>query len=328
MNILTGDIGGTHTRLATIKKSAGRYDVVDIAHYASPDYDSLLPIIEAFLREHPQEQLRQAAFGVAGPVVNGHCRTTNLPWELSASELSAALAIPCVHLLNDLEALAWGIDTLDDSSLVTLQAGHASHRGNQAVIAAGTGLGQAGLTFDGSRLRPFACEGGHTDFASQTTRDASLLQTLQSRYGHVSWERVVSGAGLVTLFRQVLDHHGTMTPEWLDDPQQDAAAGISQRALSGDDMLCSEALDWFTELYGREAGNLALKLKSTGGMYLGGGIAPRILPALETGHFMEAFLDKGRMRPLLEAMPVKVICEEHTALYGLARYSGIADTIT
>ncbi|TCK17852.1 glucokinase [Thiogranum longum] len=328
MNILTGDIGGTHTRLATVEQGAGRFRVVDIARYASPDFDGLLPIIESFLHDHPQVQLQQAAFGVAGPVVNGRCRTTNLPWELSASELSTALGIPHVHLLNDLEALAWGIDTLDDSSLVTLQAGHASNQGNQAVIAAGTGLGQAGLTFDGAQRRPFACEGGHTDFAAQTQRDTGLLQALQSRYGHVSWERTVSGAGLVELFRYLLDSQAATTPGWLDDPQQDTAAAISQRALAGDDALCAEALAWFVELYAREAGNLALKLNATGGIFLGGGIAPRILPALKKNYFLQAFMDKGRMQPLLEAMPVKVICEQHTALYGLARYTGLAKAAT
>lgn len=321
MNILTGDIGGTHTRLATITGDAGRFHVVDVAVYTSADFDGLLPIIESFLREIPKTPLQQAAFGVAGPVVNGHCRTTNLPWELSASELSAASGIPEVYLLNDLEALAWGIDTLDDAAMVTLQTGQADRPGNRAVIAAGTGLGQAGLCFDGTRHHPFACEGGHTDFAAQTARDIALLQVLQARYGHVSWERIVSGDGLVELFRQRLDSHAASIPDWLEDPQQDAAALVSQRALAGDDALCVEALEWFIELYGREAGNLALKLNATGGVYLGGGIAPKILPALQDGRFIQAFLDKGRMRPLLESMPVSVICEEYVALYGLARYA-------
>lgn len=321
MNILTGDIGGTHTRLATIARDADRFHVADVAVYSSADYTGLLPIIESFLTEIPQKPLQQAAFGVAGPVVNGHCQTTNLPWELSASELSVALDIPEVYLLNDLEALAWGIDTLDDAAMATLQAGQASRPGNRAVIAAGTGLGQAGMSFDGTRHLPFACEGGHTDFAPQTERDIALLLTLQARYGHVSWERLVSGDGLVELFRQLLDSHALSKPDWFEDPQQDTAAAISQRAQTGDDALCVEALEWFIELYGREAGNLALKLNATGGVYLGGGIAPKILAPLRSGRFIQAFLDKGRMRPLLEAMPVRVICEEYVALYGLARYA-------
>jgi glucokinase len=327
VNILTGDIGGTHTRLATVTEDAGRFRVVSVACYTSNDYDGLQPIIETFLHDHPDAQPQQAAFGVAGPVVDGRCRATNLPWELSAADLSTSLGLPRVHLLNDLEALAWGIDTLDESALVTLQAGHAAERGNQAVIAAGTGLGQAGLTFDRVRHRPFACEGGHTDFAPQTERDVILLRTLQARYGHVSWERMVSGPGLVELFQAVMAVHKSATPDWLDDPQQDAAATISRQALAGDDALCVETLNWFIELYGREAGNLALKLNASGGVYLGGGIAPKILPALHEGRFIEAFLDKGRMSPLLEAMPVQVICDEYTALYGLARYAGLVEEI-
>jgi glucokinase len=328
MNILTGDIGGTHTRLALVTRNGGRFRVTHIARYSSRDFDGLRPIIENFLRNHPASRPQQAAFGVAGPVVDGRCRTTNLPWELSETALSEVAGITQAHLLNDLEALAWGIDTLDDTGLVALQTGHTAATGNKAVIAAGTGLGQAGLTFDGVRHRPFACEGGHTDFAPQTERDTALLHTLQARHGHVSWERIISGPGLVEIFRHVLAINRTEAPDWfVETPPGDAAAHISQRALAGEDSLCVEALDWFIELYGRETGNLALKLNASGGMYLGGGIAPKILPALRTGRFIKAFLDKGRMSTLLGAMPVKVICEEHTALYGLARYAQLAGTI-
>ena len=326
MNILTGDIGGTHTRLATVVKESGRFRVAHVTRYASRNFDGLQPIIERFLHDHPDDQPHQAAFGVAGPVVDGSCRTTNLPWELSETALSGALGITRAHLLNDLEALAWGIDTLDDAELTPLQTGHPVEQGNKAVIAAGTGLGQAGLAFDGARHRPFACEGGHTDFAPQTERDVALLNALQARYGHVSWERIVSGPGLVELFRHVLASAKVVAPDWLNDPQQDAAANISQRALTGDEDLCVETLDWFIELYGREAGNLALKLNARGGLYLGGGISPKILAALRTGRFMEAFLDKGRMSELLRSVPVKVICDEQIALSGLARYALLAET--
>ncbi len=325
MNILTGDIGGTHTRLALVTHDAGRFRLAGITRYSSRDFDGLQPIIKTFLHDAPDAQPQQAAFGVAGPVVDGRCQTTNLPWELSEIALSEALGITHAHLMNDLEAQAWGIDTLDDAALASLQTGQATETGNKAIIAAGTGLGQAGLTFDGVRHRPFACEGGHTDFAPQTDRDVALLRSVQVRYGHVSWERFVSGPGLVELFRQVLTTSHATAPEWLNDPQQDAAANISQRALAGNDGLCVEALDWFVELYGRESGNLALKLNATAGIYLGGGIAPKILSALTTGRFMTAFMDKGRMSELLSAVPVKVICEEYTALYGLARYAVLED---
>jgi len=327
MKILTGDIGGTHTRLALVTQDASHYRIEHVTRYISRDFDGLQPIIKTFLDDHQDVQPRQAAFGVAGPVIDGHCRTTNLPWELSEAALSGMPGIAHAHLLNDLEALAWGIETLDDAALVSLQTGQSVAAGNKAVIAAGTGLGQAGLTFDGVRHRPFACEGGHTDFAPQTERDAALFLTLQARYGHVSWERIVSGPGLVELFRHVLTTHKAVIPDWLNDPQQDTAACISQRALADGDALCVETLDWFIELYGREAGNLALKLNAIGGIYLGGGIAPKILPALRTGRFMEALLDKGRMSTLLESVPVKVICDEQVALYGLARYAVLAEAI-
>jgi len=324
VSILTGDIGGTSTRLAIVTHEGGRFRIDRIATYSSREFDGLKPIVATFLQEHAGDSPLQAAFGVAGPVIDGTCRTTNLPWELSETALSEALDISSVHLLNDLEAAAWGIDTLDDNAQAILQAGAPVERGNKAVIAAGTGLGQAGLTFDGVLHRPFACEGGHADFAARTERDIALLHALQARYSHVSWERLVSGSGLVELFRQTLHNSGGQSPAWLDDPDQDAAARISQHALAGDDALCVDALDWFTELYGREAGNLALKLNATGGLYLGGGIAPKILPALRSGRFMEAFLDKGRMGSLLATMPVSVICEKHVALYGLARYAELA----
>ena len=325
MNILTGDIGGTHTRLALLSLEAGNIRVVHVSRYAGRNFDGLEPIIESFLNEHPEHRPLPAAFGVAGPVIDGCSRITNLPWELSETSLSSVMGAQA-YLLNDLEALAWGIDTLDDAALASLQAGTEIASGNRAVIAAGTGLGQAGLTFDGTRHRPFACEGGHTDFAPQTERDAALLAALQARYGHVSWERIVSGPGLVELFRQVLATSAAGIPDWLDDPEQDSAANISLRALNEDDALCVEALDWFVELYGREAGNLALKLNATGGIFLGGGIAMKILPALQTGRFMNAFLDKGRMGKLLASMPVRVICHEQAALHGLAHYAVLKGT--
>ncbi|VAW79910.1 Glucokinase [hydrothermal vent metagenome] len=326
MNILTGDIGGTHTRLALVIPESGRLRLAYVSQYTSLDFDGLEPIIECFLHDHPETRPHHAAFGVAGPVIEGRSNTTNLPWQLSEASLSTALELPHVHLLNDLEALAWGIDTLDGNALESLQTGIAAESGNKVVIAAGTGLGQAGLTFNGAHHQPFACEGGHTDFAPQTDRDAALLKVLQTRYGHVSWERIVSGSGLVELFRQLIATSASNTPDWLEDTEQDAAANISQRALAGDDALCVEALDWFVELYGREAGNLALKLNARGGLYLGGGIAPKILPALKTGRFIEGFLDKGRMQALLTSVPVHVICDEKTALYGLARYALLAET--
>jgi glucokinase len=323
VHILTGDIGGTNTRLAMMEYENGRARITENLSFPSPSFSSLDDIITEFFARHPGVQPQAAAFGVAGPVAQGVSRITNLPWVISAEVLAQQLGLQTVQLLNDLEALAWGIDTLPVEDLVGLQTGTADAAGNRAVIAAGTGLGEAGLCFDGKLHIPFATEGGHTDFAPTTERDWRFYGFLQDRFGHVSWERVVSGAGLINLFEFLLQESGTAAPAWFEDPAQDSAACITRDALSGADALCVEALDWFTRLYGAEAGNLALKMKATGGLYLGGGIAPKILPALQDGRFLAAFLDKGRMRRLVEAMPVRVICNEQVSLQGLARVAAL-----
>ena len=322
MHILTGDIGGTNTRLAMMEYGKERARITEHLNFPSASFSSFDDIITEFFARHPKVQPQAAAFGVAGPVAQGISRITNLPWVISAEALAQQFGLP-VQLLNDLEALAWGIDALQPEDLVTLQTGTADAAGNRAVIAAGTGLGQAGLCFDGRSHIPFATEGGHTDFAPATERDWRFYGFLQNRFGHVSWERVVSGAGLVNLFEFLLQESGTAAPAWLEDPAQDSAACITRDASSGDDTLCVEALNWFTRLYGAEAGNLALKMKATGGLYLGGGIAPKILPALQQGPFLTGFLDKGRMRRLVEDMPVQVICNEQVSLLGLARVAAL-----
>jgi glucokinase len=323
VQILTGDIGGTNTRLAIMEYQDGGTRITQNDNFHSTSFSSLGDIISEFLGRHTQLKPQAAAFGVAGPVARGVSRITNLPWLVSAQALAQQLGLPGVQVLNDLEALAWGIDTLQADDMVTLQTGAADSTGNRAVIAAGTGLGEAGMCFDGKLHIPFATEGGHTDFAPADERDWRLWGFLQQRFGHVSWERVVSGTGLVTLFEFLLLESGAATPDWFEDPAQDSAACVTRHALSGDEALCVEALDWFTRLYGAEAGNLALKMKATAGLYLGGGIAPKILPALQNGPFLAAFLDKGRMRRLVEDMPVRVICNEQVSLQGLARVAAM-----
>ncbi len=329
MQILTGDIGGTHTRLALGSLREARIRVEQRQSFPSPAYGSLSEIVRLYLPLR-QQAVSIGAFGVAGPVRNGCSRITNLPWEICAQSLRGDLQLGAVYLLNDLEALAWGIGSLGADELVCLHEGAADASGNRAVIAAGTGLGQAGLYADGDIWRPFATEGGHTDFAAQDEREWRLAQYLQARYGHLSWERVLSGPGVVTLFEFLLHEHKAATPDWFADPTLDPGARITELGLQQADALCVETLQWFVRLYGREAGNLALKMKATGGVYLGGGIAPEILPALRDGAFVEAFLGKGRMRPLLESTPVQVINNSDlTALMGLTRYaltqSAVAD---
>lgn len=317
MRVLTGDIGGTKTRLALAVVEGTHVRIEHETEYASLRYSSFEALLAEFLAgmcvpEH-------AAFGVAGPVQGRAVRTTNLPWFIEADVLQQRFGFKDCLLLNDLEATAYGLPALAPRDMLTLQAGEPEASGNAAIIAAGTGLGEAGLCWDGTRHRPFATEGGHTSFSPQDELEVELLRYLQRRHGHVSWERVVSGMGLVELHDFLRIHRGAPVPPWLaQEMKRGDAAAISKAALEGSDEICVETLDRFVRLYGAEAGNLALKTMSRGGLYVGGGIAPRILPLLQRGGFIEAFVGKGRMRPLLEAMTVRVILDDRVALYGPA----------
>lgn len=317
-HVLAGDIGGTKTRLAVIDVSGARLRVEQEATYPSRDYAAFEILLDEFLSGLKTPD--HAAFGIAGPVRGREAQTTNLPWRIDADALQARFGFIHCALLNDLEATAWGLSALRAEDLLTLQPGVPDACGNAAVIAAGTGLGQAGLYWDGQSYRPFATEGGHASFSPSNEMDMALLRHLQHQYRHVSWERVVSGMGLLALHEFLSLYRQVPVPQWLAEQMHsgDAAAAIAQAALSNGDDICVEALNWFSRLYGMEAGNLALKVMSRGGLYLGGGIAPKILPLLQDGAFLDAFLEKGRMRPLLEAMPVKVILNDRAALYGPA----------
>lgn len=317
-HVIAGDIGGTKTRLAVVEVRGTELRIEREATYPSRDYASFDILLGEFLSG--LETPVHAAFGIAGPVQGRVAQTTNLPWHIDADALQERFGFARCTLLNDLEATACGLPALGADDLLTLQAGVPDASGNAAVIAAGTGLGEAGLYWDGQGHRPFATEGGHSSFSPANEMDIALLRHLQQLYSHVSWERVVSGMGLLSLHEFLSLHRQVAVPQWLGEQMRsgDAAAAISQAALSGRDDICLEALNWFVRLYGAEAGNLALKAMSRGGLYLGGGIAPKILPLLQAGAFLDAFCDKGRMRPLLEAMPVKVILNDRAALYGSA----------
>jgi len=316
--VLAGDIGGTKTRLAIVTVAGTRVYIEHEVSFASGNYEKFETLLAEFLAGI--DTPRRAAFGVAGPVQGRVVQTTNLPWRIDADALQRQFGFERCLLLNDLEATACGLPALGDEDLLTLQAGEADATGNAAVIAAGTGLGEAGLYWDGNSYQPFATEGGHASFAPSNTLEFSLLRHLQQQFGHVSWERVVSGMGIVSLREFLCLYRGKAAPEWLISEMQsgDAAAAISAAALAGRDEICAQTMQLFVQLYGAEAGNLALKTMSRGGLYLGGGIAPKILPMLQSGEFLAAFLNKGRMKPLLEAMPVKVILNDRAALYGPA----------
>jgi glucokinase len=320
--ILAGDIGGTHARLAFFQSQNGHLTPVAEGVFPSRDHSGLDEIVGQFVAK---QSLRPdvACFGVAGPVRNGKVETSNLPWTVEASRLAGELHLASALLINDLEANAWGIASLGEQDQVALNRVKGMPVGNQAVISAGTGLGEAGLFWNGNGYEIFASEGGHCDFAPRTELEIELLRYLVARFGHVSFERIVSGPGLVNVYNFLRDTHRGEEPQWLTDElaQGDQAATISRAAVAGKSVLAENALDLWISIYGAEAGNLALKLMATGGVFLGGGIAPKIVPKLSSPLFMQAFVSKGRLQPLLESIPVKVITNDKIALFGAARYA-------
>jgi glucokinase len=320
--ILAGDIGGTHARLAYFQFQNGHLTVQAEGVFPSREHSGLDEIVAQFVKAQGSPP-DLACFGVAGPVRNGKVETSNLPWTVEASRLAGQLRLPTALLINDLEANAWGIASLEEKDLVALNRVKGTPVGNQAVISAGTGLGEAGLYWDGKTYDIFACEGGHTDFAPRTELEIELLRYLAARFGHVSYERIVSGPGLVNVYRFFRDTHRGEEPAWLTEElaHGDAGATISRAALSGKSPLAEHALDLWISIYGAEAGNLALKLMATGGVYLGGGIAPKLVTKLAGPLFMQAFVSKGRMQQLLESIPVKLITNDKIALFGAARYA-------
>lgn len=309
--ILAGDIGATHTRLSLYD---GR-KLIQEEVFFSKEYSALIHILREFLKEH--KNIKKAVFGIAGPIKDGKCKATNLPWFIDSKELSEELRIPDVVLINDLLANAYGIRVLNEDEFYILNRGEA-RKGNACLISAGTGLGEAGLYWDDKALHPFATEGGHSDFAPADKLQCELLHYLQGTYGHVSYERILSGPGISDLYHFLRD---VKKENPLPGPLTDLPPLISSKAIEKTSIICEKTMHLFVSIYGREAGNLALKILSLGGVYIGGGIAPRILPLLKSGLFMESFLAKGRFKDLLHTIPVKVILNEKTALLGALEYA-------
>ncbi len=326
--ILAGDIGGTKSLLAFYEPAAaagGPRHALDERSLPSRKYSSLAELLREFLAATKTKPAR-ACLAVPGPVVERRSSTPNLPWPtVDARELSEVIGVE-VTLLNDLEATGYGIPTLRDDELRCLSEGTpqpAAAGGNAALIAPGTGLGECILFWDGQMHRPSASEGGHATFAPRNEMEIGLLRYLLRKHDHVSNDRIISGNGLVTIYEFLRDS-GSAEPGWLREElaqADDPAAAISRLALDGRSELCVRALDLWTAAFGAEAGNLALKALATFGVYLGGGITPKILPKLTDGTFLTAFRSKGRLSPLLEAMPVRIILNDKTALYGAARYA-------
>lgn len=323
--ILSGDIGGTNTRLAWCRVSSSRVELASVATYESRERGSLGEIVEAFVDAEPGD-LEAACFGVAGPVRDGVAKISNLTWEVHEKELRSRLGVDDVVVANDLEVTAYGIASLGPSDFAVLNEGESDPDGNEALIAAGTGLGEAGLHWEGDWHRPFPSEGGHVDFAPTNETELDLLTYLWNELDRVSYERVVSGPGLYSIYRFLESSGRGEEPPWLAEEiaaAEDPSPVISQHGLSGRSALCARALDLFVSVYGAEAGNLALKLLATAGVFVGGGIAPKILPKLQEGRFMERFVAKGRMKPLLEGVPVRVILNEQCGLFGAARLADL-----
>jgi glucokinase len=322
--ILAGDIGATHARLAYFQPQNGHLHMVSERVYPSREHRELGEIVSQFLDDSGARP-DAACFGIAGPVRNGRVETSNLPWVVEQSRLAKQIHLPATLLINDLEASAWGIGALAAGDLVPLNRVSGPVAGNQAVIAPGTGLGEAGLFWDGSRHHVFACEGGHTDFGPQGELQIELVRFLKARFGHVSYERILSGPGLVNVYEFLRDSGcGKESAEFSDALKQgDPAAVISRAALDGTQGLAEKALDVWIAVYGAEAANLALKVMATGGLFLAGGISPKILAKLTGPVFMQSFLDKGRMRPLVESIPVQIVTNDKAGLLGAARCAAV-----
>jgi len=320
--LLAGDVGGTHTRLALFEYKTPMKLVTEYK-FLSNNYASLLSVVHHFLKDK-KKNIEAACFGVAGPVRNGKCKTTNLPWLIDVDEIARDLKISKAYLLNDLEANAYGIETLQEKDFFVLNEGDLKAKGNKCIVSAGTGLGEAGIYFDGENFHPFACEGGHADFAPRNDLEIELLIYLKQKYGHVSYERVLSGPGICNLYEFLVKNKIEMLEASLEkeiDKHPQPQILISEKGVNKENKLCEKVIDWFVSAYGAEAGNAALKFFALGGVYIGGGIAPRILDKFKEEIFMRAFADKGRFSKLMMAMPVKLILNENTALYGAYRFA-------
>jgi glucokinase len=319
--ILAGDVGGTKTRLGLFSVSRGRYHSLSGETFQSRHYKGLEMMVREFLKG--EKKIASACFGAAGPMIEGKVKATNLPWVIHVNSLKKELGIKKVELINDLVANGYGIPLLKNRDFETLNVGK-ERKGNAALISAGTGLGEALLFWDGKGHVPSPSEGGHAEFAPRNRLEIDLLQYLMDRFGHVSYERILSGSGLFHIYQFLRESKRFgKESEWLAKKmkKEDPAAVISGMAWQEGSQLCVRALDLFSSIYGAAAGNLALQAVAIGGLYVGGGIAPKIIWKLKDGTFMKAFRAKGRLSKLLSSIPVKVILDDKAALLGAARYA-------
>ncbi len=319
--ILAGDIGGTKTYLGRFEPEGGRPVPIDIRCYRTLDYSGLEPMVLEFLSGAGLPQI--AVFGIPGPIVNNRVDVTNVPWKLDAAQLAVSLNVPTVHLINDLVATGYGSQLLSDSDVFSLQSGAQSDTATQALVAAGTGLGECVLHFDGKQRSVLPCEAGHSAFAPHDALQAELLQFLMRRSPYVCTERVLSGPGLLSIYEFLRETgRGSECTQVAEAMREgDPAAVIASAAETGADELCSRAMEMFLTAYGSEAGNLAVRTMALGGIFIGGGIAPKILNLLSKGTFLRAFAEKERMEDILRTIPVRVILDDRTALLGAALFA-------
>ncbi len=318
-HILAADSGGTKTHMALFEVDHGSFRIVREQIYKSQEWATFTAMVSDFTAAGPRPD--RLCFAVAGPVQDGQVHMTNLDWIIDAKELQVATGVEQVSLINDLQGIGYGLAALTSDDIRPIYQPAATIPGNAAIIAPGTGLGEAGLYWDGRAFHPFDTEGGHTDFASRNIFDQDLYSYLQVRFGHVSWERLVSGMGIATIFDYLHESQGMEVPGAVKKKIKagDKAGAIGQGAQEGY-LICQETIALFTRYLAIEASNLALKMKSTGGLYIGGGIPPKIWDAYQQDIFLRHFFQVGRLRPLLESMPVYLIKNQHTALLGAAYY--------
>ncbi|HLX90892.1 MAG TPA: glucokinase [Puia sp.] len=324
--VLAGDVGGTKTNLAIFRAKPGRVDALLEKKYHSANYGSCIDIIEKFIKEKKLSLPDRICLGVAGPVVGGKVELTNLSWDLDVVDLKRRIGVDAVALINDLEATAYGLAALGPRDLINLHRGNQANRGNIAIIAPGTGLGEAGMFWDGNSYHPFPTEGGHSDFCPRTEIDFELFRYLEKKYGVVSWERVVAGPGIHDIYQFLIERKKEVQPQWLTGAfkKDDPSSVISHAAIHARDKICTETMEYFVRYLARESSNLVLKMKATGGLFLGGGIPPKIAPLLKRRPFLVHFLNCDRMQNLVRSVPIKIIANDKTALLGAAYYGAFA----
>lgn len=321
ITVLAGDIGGTKTHLALYRATADDVQHIHDKKFRSTAYQSLQDIITEFLQDQPEYKPDRISLGVAGPILDGVVELTNLSWTLRVEDLVHSTSVKDVRLINDLEATAYGLAALSPGDFTTLHEGHSPARGNMAILAPGTGLGEAGLFWNGRSYFPFPTEGGHCDFSPRTSFDFELSQYLEAQYGVVSWEKVVAGPGIYDIYKFLRDVKKVEEPQWLADiwaSETHPSARISNTAAENGAAICVEAMQHYVRYLGHEAANLVLKMKATGGLFLGGGVPPKISGLLKSYNFFNHYMDSDRMQHLLQTVPVRIINNEQTGLLGAA----------